>query len=337
MKVKEKKILRFMDWGFYLVLVPIILLFIPIDCFEPGAASIFFAALVVYMTIIHIILRKHNPLTLILEKRYIKAIISISITVVLIVFAIYFQFTSLIVPQYDVAKMQEIIRLKSRALWLFYFIDISTAVTFALVSELFKQRSHSQAVEAERNSAEIALYQSQVNPHFMLNTLNTLYGLHLTGSDKTNEIFFKFTNMLKYSFTTTEQDKVLISDEVKYIGEYIDIHCLRLSEHTVVNYSVDIDESALTIPPMLLIVFVENAFKYGVSSAKPSIINISITLKDRYFTFDMTNSIISRGAGSTGIGIKNSRKRLDLLYPSAYTLVCEDRGKEYITKLIIEI
>ncbi len=136
---------------------------------------------------------------------------------------------------------------------------------------------------------------------------------------------------------TSDQDKVLISDEVKYIGEYIDIHRLRLSEHTEVNYIVDIDDPTQTIPPMLLIAFVENAFKYGVSSAKPSTINISITLKEKHFTFDMTNSIISRGAESTGIGIKNSRKRLDLLYPSAYTLVSEDRDKEYKTLLTIEL
>mgnify|MGYP000603399381 CR=1 FL=1 len=96
----------------------------------------------------------------------------------------------------------------------------------------FRQILSKQEIEAEKNKAELALYKAQINPHFLFNTLNALYGLVLTKSDKTESAFIKFSNILKYMYAQTTSDLISISNEVEYIRQYVDLQSLRLNKHT---------------------------------------------------------------------------------------------------------
>lgn len=338
MIIDEKKLFRNIDIGFYLIFVPIILLLIPTDRFVE-IDPYYFVILLVYMSVIHYINRKFNPLTLIFEQKYHKSIMVVLTTL----------FIALVINQMEVLDIRQFnsqttypkrtTEMKLRAIWVLYFLEFCFTIMLGLVLELFNQIKSRQNIEAEKNRAEVALYRSQINPHFMLNTLNTLYGLYVIKSDKTGEVFLKFSDMIKYMLSNSEKDKVLLCDEVTYLKEYIDLHSLRLNGQTSVSFNCSIDDQSLLIPPMILITFVENAFKYGVSSAHKSNIEISISLAKGEFILKTQNTIFSRNHKSTSIGIKNCKKRLELLYPDAYTLSYgEDQtSNQYYTHLKIRL
>lgn len=171
----------------------------------------------------------------------------------------------------------------------------------------------------------------------MFNTLNTLYGLYITKSEKTGGVFIKFTDMIKYMYTNAERETIAIAEEIEYLHEYIELQTLRLGAQTTVNFTCDIDNDTLLIPPMILITFVENAFKYGVSSTAVSNIDIKVEVARGYLLFSTQNEVFPRQEKSTGIGIANCRKRLELLYPNRYTLTCTEEGKQFTTYLKIAL
>lgn len=105
------------------------------------------------------------------------------------------------------------------------------------------------------------LYKAQINPHFLFNTLNTLYGLMISGSEKAEPAFVKFTELLRYMYSNSTQDKTSVDEEINYISEYIDLQLLRLNEHTNVCFTHQEDDTTLEIAPMILITFIENVFK----------------------------------------------------------------------------
>lgn len=227
--------------------------------------------------------------------------------------------------------------LRDRILLTLLFIDVCFSVMLALLLEVFRQKSKRQSIESEKSKAELALYKSQINPHFMFNTLNTIYALNFTKSAKTGEIIMKFSNIVKYMYQNSLEEKIMITEEVKYLHEFIDLHSLRLNEQTEVNFVSEIDDSSQYIPSMIFITFVENVFKYGVSSSEECSIDISIKLKNKQLSFSTINTIFSRGDNSSGIGIENCRKRLTLLYPDSYTLECTEKDNKYHTLLKIDL
>ncbi|MFI3302339.1 MAG: histidine kinase [Rikenellaceae bacterium] len=326
MVIDEKRLFRYMDIGFYAIFVPMILFLIPTDRIVE-IDPLFFVILMLYISITHYINRRYNPLSAVFEDNHKRAAIVVATTLTL----------ALVVSQMEFIDLRQINRysdhptrttdMKVRAIWTLYFIEFSFTMMLALVLELFKQIKSRQNIEEEKNRAEISLYKSQINPHFMLNSLNTLYGLYVTKSEKTGDVFLKFSDMIKYTLSNSDKDKVMICDEVTYLREYIDLHTLRLGKQTTVSFDCNIDDDSKTIPPMMLITFVENAFKYGVSSSTPSEIKISISLCRSMFEFQTSNTIFSRNHTSTNVGIKNCQKRLELLYPSSHTLTFgEEKG-----------
>ncbi len=333
----EKQILRYMDWGIYLIFIPIILMLTPTNrIFERD--PYFFLLMMGYMVIIHSINRRYNFITNIFKGDYQKAAIAIGAVVVTTYLATCikvndFREVNLTITDSDVRSM------RNRVLFTLCFIDLSFTVMLGLLLELFRQKIEKQDIEAEKGKAELAIYKSQINPHFMFNTLNTIYALNFTGSHKTGEVIMKFSNIVKYMYQNSDKDKIMISEEVKYLQEYVDLHALRLSEETVVNFNCRVDDTSEYIPSMILVTFVENVFKYGVSSSESSEIDITLTLENKRLTFVTSNTIFSGGGeGSSGIGIENCRKRLSLLYAERYTLECgAEENNRYRIELIIEL
>ncbi|MFI3278146.1 MAG: histidine kinase [Rikenellaceae bacterium] len=319
-----------MDIGFYLLFIPITIMLVPTDKIIERDPS-FFVVMAIFMVIIHSINRRFNFVTYIFKGDWQKTAL-ILLTIGLITYI-----TSKLDITETSASDPTPMKLRQKSLSLLCFIDISFTVMLGLLLELFRQKIKRQSIESEKGKAELAIYRSQINPHFMFNTLNSIYALNFTASPRTGEVIMKFSNIVKYIYQNTDKEKIMIVEEVKYIRELIDLHSLRLDDQTTVNFTSDIDDESLYIPAMIFITFVENVFKYGVSSSEACTIDIVIKLKSRSLLFTTTNRVFIQGGSSTGIGIENCRKRLSLLYPSRYSLECFEQQGIFKTILKIEL
>lgn len=224
-----------------------------------------------------------------------------------------------------------------QAVWSLFMIVEAFSFAVGLLTQANLQKSRRRAVEAERDKAEIELYKTQIKPHFMFNTLNSLYGLFLTHDDKALESLEKYISMLRYIHTTSRHDFVTLSDEVGYIRQYVDLQTLRLNGMTTVTMDIDIENDSLMIPPMLFVTFVENCFKHGISPVEKSGIYITITGKNGRLTFSTRNRIFPVRRIGEHMGIENCRKRLELLYPDAHVMEIDNDGVYFHVKLCIDL
>lgn len=218
------------------------------------------------------------------------------------------------------------VRQNQQAVWLHYIVVVMFCFALGLLTEVYRQRLAREEVEYERNKAELALYKAQINPHFLFNTLNTLYGLLITHSDKTEATMERFINLTKYMYNNANREFVSLAEEVEYIDQYIGLQSLRLNEFAHVDFVHEVENDAMPVPPMLLITFVENAFKYGISSNESCFIRIGLIQHDDTLCFEVVNSVFEQTArNSKRMGIENCRRRLSLLYPDRHRL---DLGRD---------
>ncbi len=236
----------------------------------------------------------------------------------------------------DVARILPLFPQHEQAVWSLYMVVEAFSFAVGLVIQAEEQTERRRQVELERDRAEIALYRAQIKPHFLFNTLNTIYGLLLTHNTKAVEALEEFISMMRYVYTTSRSELVPLSDEADYIRQYVGLQTLRLNGMTDVDLTFDIGNENLMVPPMLLVTFVENCFKHGVSPVDHSSIRISLAEKDGRMTFTTANHIFEAPhASGRGIGVENCRKRLSLLYPGEHTLHMGRDGNEFNVKLII--
>lgn len=231
-------------------------------------------------------------------------------------------------------------RLKQQAVWFLYMVVFSFSTAVGLLTELYKQMVARQNIEAEKNKAELALYKAQINPYFLFNTLNMMYGMVITQSEKSEKVFMQFIQLVKYMYTHATQDFIPITTEVEYLQQYINLQEYRFNEHTHVHFSFDDDgkREEVMIAPMLLITFVENCMKYGVSTHQESHIYINLTLREGELTFTTQNQIITAPKeDEPKVGIENTRQRLQLLYPYRHQLIIENDALQHRVTLTIQL
>lgn len=186
-------------------------------------------------------------------------------------------------------------------------------------------RTHNQLQEMEnlRVKSELSYLKAQINPHFLFNTLNSIYALALMKSDKTPKAILKISSLMRYVVTESEKEWIPIQQEIQYIKDYIELQQLRLNETTNINFLYNIDNQNYSIAPMLLMPFIENAFKYGVAPGISSEITIFINIKDNILDFECKNRILDIDVSTiekTGTGILNTSKRLEAIYNNKYIL-----------------
>ena len=176
--------------------------------------------------------------------------------------------------------------------------------------------------EADKAIAELSFLKAQINPHFLYNTLNNIYTLSVIGSEKTSESIMKLSNIMRYVTDEAEADFVPLSSELNCISNFIDLQKLRLGKSVTFHYSISGEPLGHKISPLLLMTFIENIFKYGLSNHEPALINMTISMDDEYIIFHSQNQIFNYKGHSqrSGIGIINTRKRLDHLYAGRYEL-----------------
>ncbi len=196
-------------------------------------------------------------------------------------------------------------------------------------------------IETEKLNAELISLKAQINPHFLFNTLNGIYGLALTNSNKTADSISKLASMMRYVLTETTAEKVPLINEIKYISDYIAFQKLRLTKKTKVNFTIEGTFLDQEISPILFISFIENAFKYGVSNEVESTIKIHIVTENNAISLtvknDQLNTNTNNNEESCGIGLKNTKRRLDLIYENKYSLEITNTDKEHQIILKIQL
>lgn len=181
----------------------------------------------------------------------------------------------------------------------------------------------------EEKEAELKLLKAQLNPHFLFNTLNNLYGLSVIKSEKLPDLMLKLSDLLRYSLYETKETFVSLEKEIKYLENYISLEKIRLEDKADIQLNIKgYDPSDKIIAPMLFIVFVENAFKHlGVLEGVKSKVSVNIEIEKDSLNFNCMNTIDSIHTtnndiekGKSGIGLQNAKKRLDLMYTDKYKL-----------------
>ena len=185
---------------------------------------------------------------------------------------------------------------------------------------------------------ELQYLKKQIHPHFLFNTLNTIYGFALKQSKNTPEIILKLSNLLDYILYQVNKPKVSLEKEIMHLQEYIDLERIRFQDTLKINFSSDRINNEKLVPPMLLIPFVENAFKHGNLINGFLQIDIQISVKDDSLNFMIKNTVKKEAdeKSKTGIGLENIKKRLDLIYPDAYRLKIDLIEEWYQVDLHIE-
>lgn len=225
-------------------------------------------------------------------------------------------------------------------MWLMFAFVIGYAITVSFVTELYGQLLLQKKIENQRDKARLAMFKAQISPHFLFNTLNSLYSLVIGTSQKAEDAFIKFTEILKYTYVTIDREHVALREEMAYIQNYIDLQMLRLNGHTEVRWNPDIDDGGAQIPPMLLLTFVENTFKYGASTSKDCVITIDLTLHEGVLRLHTRNAVMKHAdmfRTEVPAGIENCRGRLEALYPGGYSLTTSEDGGYFELDLNVKL
>ena len=205
---------------------------------------------------------------------------------------------------------------------IFYAVMVAMPIGLKYVMR-WNDEKHKMEEERRRNAeAELTWLKNQLNPHFLFNTLNNISSLTQIDADKAQESIGQFSELLRYALYESNVKKVKLTDETEFMKNYINLMSLRCNEMTLVETRFDSFDESLTISPLLFISLIENAFKHGISSHKDSFVKIDMGLDGNDLVFSCENSIHERASenrSGSGIGLENMLRRLDLLYPDAYT------------------
>ncbi|GGH55885.1 hypothetical protein GCM10007423_63900 [Dyadobacter endophyticus] len=201
-----------------------------------------------------------------------------------------------------------------------------------------RQNSLITALKHEKSVAELDLLKQQLNPHFFFNTLNNLYALSLTRSDQTPDSILQLSELMRYVVYKASEPLVCVKDEVKYLNDYLQLQKIRLRKSLDLQFEAKIGDRNLLIPPLLLIVFIENAFKHGVENAEgPTFLHISLKSDGHSLNFNCKNSYEPISNSHAGIGLINLRKRLQLLYPGKHRIVTSAEHDIFVANLEIDL
>jgi hypothetical protein len=195
-----------------------------------------------------------------------------------------------------------------------------------------------QIAEREKVNAELSYLKAQINPHFLFNTLNSIYSLAIMKSDNTADTIVKLSEIMRYILTDATHSFVNLNKELHQIDNYIALQRVRLGNTVTINYTAPTEASDQKIAPLILIHFIENAFKYGVNPDENSLISVNIKTDENKLIFKVSNNKVSSIANeelSSGTGIANSRSRLQLLYPGKHLLTIADNKESYSVELIL--
>lgn len=184
---------------------------------------------------------------------------------------------------------------------------------------------------------ELKFLKMQIHPHFLFNTLNTLYGFALKKSEKAPEMILKLSSLLDYILYQVDKPLVLLQDEIRHIEDYVSLEKSRFQESLQITFNKDLIDEKLEIAPMLLLPFVENAFKHGTQIDGVVAVNINLKVDENELNFTIENSAKNNKNSKKGIGLENIKKRLEMLHPKKHFLEILQEDKVFKVNLKIPI
>lgn len=220
-------------------------------------------------------------------------------------------------------------------------IGISTSVT--AIQKWQKDNHAREELEKDKVTSELSFLKAQINPHFFFNTLNNIYALTVVDSEVAGKAIHQLSRMMRYLLYDTQQGHTMLSQEIAFVKDYISLMQLRLTDVVKVTIDTPAGLKDLPLAPMIFLPFVENAFKHGVSATQHSHIDIVFVQSDKVLDLTVKNSIMKDNSVSldtnSGIGLVNTRRRLDLLYPGKYTLDINEENafNEYTVHLVLDL
>ena len=219
-----------------------------------------------------------------------------------------------------------------------FFLVFTVSTCIKVIQQWLSAEQRQKLIETEKLNTELSFLKSQINPHFLFNTLNNIYSLAVVKSDATAAAVMKLSSIMRYVLSDTRQHLVPLEKEIEFIQHYIDLQKVRLTDKIKINLVVTGDLEGQQIAPLLFIPFVENAFKYGISTREDSEINISINIKPGEIEFKTDNRILAIETDlekKNGIGLKNTRRRLELLYANKHSLEINRKDGHFYVHLKI--
>ncbi|MFT3702590.1 MAG: sensor histidine kinase [Agriterribacter sp.] len=218
--------------------------------------------------------------------------------------------------------------------------NIALFLALFFLSLMLRISDRWRKAEKEKTERELSYLKAQINPHFLFNTLNSIYSLAVNKSDETASAVVKLSGMMRYVLTDATHDFVPLQKEIDYIKDYIELQELRFGTAVPITFSVTGTAIGYKIAPLMLITFVENAFKYGLNAEDDSLIKISIDINDRILTVMVYNKKVRvqpDPLNRHGVGISNTKARLALLYPARYELTITNTDKDFTILLTLNI
>jgi len=209
---------------------------------------------------------------------------------------------------------------------------------FLILRWVFRQVRGLINLKNEQVKTELLHLKSQVNPHFFFNMLNNLYGLVGKDAEKARELILKLSDMMRYSIYEGQKEEVTLEAELDYLNNYIELHKMRYHKEIKVEFNSAIDEKGIKLMPLLFIILLENAFKHGVEKLrKNAFIKVDLITKPREVYFSVENNFdTSASPNLTGIGLKNLKRRLELVYPKKHQLSFSINQETYKAALTIK-
>lgn len=229
-------------------------------------------------------------------------------------------------------------RYKREALTSAVLMALLLSTSIKVTQEWYRTEKQKQVMAKEKLAAELSFLKSQVNPHFLFNTLNGIYSLANKKSDKTGWAIVKLSELMRHMLYESEKEMVPLDKEIRYLENYIELQRLRLSSNSNVSFQVEGETTGKTIEPMLMIPFIENAFKHGVDADGADIV-VSIKVSNSELNLNVRNRISKSQSKdeSSGIGLVNIKKQLENRYPGKHRLKIEEKDNTFIVELNIEL
>ncbi len=224
------------------------------------------------------------------------------------------------------------------------FFVVLIVVTLSLILHNYKSivknedlKNKILQTQLQLKEQELKLLKMQIHPHFLFNSLNTIYGFALKKGDEAPEMILKLSNLLDYILYQIEKPTVFLENEINHLEDYITLEKLRFHDTLQVNLIKESAVENINIAPMMLIPFVENSFKHGAIVNGVLVINILIKKIDDTLLFEVENSIIEKSKSEGGIGLENIQKRLKMLYPNAHTLEINENDQRFKVSLTLQL
>lgn len=208
-----------------------------------------------------------------------------------------------------------------------------------IFTQIYDRWESYQELKNEHAKAELALLKSKVDPHFFFNTLNNLYGLTVEKSEKAPDVILKLSEIMRFVIYDSSEDRISLKKEMEYLEKYIELFKIRFHKKVDISFSKNIDNGNELIAPLILSVFVENAFKHGAEKLiENAFIEIKLTAINGKLDFLVKNNFKNgKEQSKTGIGLTNLQKRLKLIYPKKHQLVLQKDENLFTAKLMIDL